>query len=40
MTKILSIGEALFDYFPNKRILGGASLNFAIHAVQFGAEVS
>ena len=40
MTKILAIGEALFDYFPDKRILGGAPLNFAIHAVQLGGEVS
>lgn len=40
MTKILAIGEALFDYFPDKKILGGAPLNFAIHTVQLGAEVS
>ena len=40
MTKILAIGESLFDYFPDQKILGGAPLNFAIHAVQLGAEVA
>ena len=40
MTKILAIGESLFDYFPQQKVLGGAPLNFAIHAVQLGAEVA
>ena len=40
MTKILAIGESLFDYFPNQKILGGAPLNFAVHGVQLGADVS
>lgn len=40
MNKIFAIGESLFDYFPHKKILGGAPLNFAIHAVQLGAEVA
>ncbi len=40
MTKILSIGEALFDYFPEQKVLGGAPLNFAVHGVQLGAQVA
>jgi fructokinase len=40
MTKILAVGESLFDYFSEQKILGGAPLNFAIHAVQLGAEVA
>lgn len=38
--KILALGEALFDIFPGRKILGGAPLNFAVHCVQLGAEVA
>ena len=38
--KILSFGEILFDVFGDSANLGGASLNFAAHAVRAGAEAS
>jgi len=31
---IVGIGEALFDIFPDKQVLGGAPLNVAVHAHQ------
>ncbi len=31
---ILGLGEALFDVFPDKQVLGGAPLNVAVHAHQ------
>lgn len=33
---IVGIGEALFDIFPDEQRLGGAPLNFALHAHQLG----
>lgn len=40
MIKILAIGEALFDFLPNKKVLGGAPVNFSINCVQLGADVT
>ena len=34
--KIVGLGEALFDVFPDAAHLGGAPLNFAVHAHQLG----
>lgn len=36
--KIIGLGEALFDVFPDETRLGGAPLNFAVHAHQLGNE--
>lgn len=36
--KVLSVGEVLWDVFPNNRVWGGAPANFAFHASQLGAE--
>lgn len=35
---IVGLGEALFDVFPDKRVLGGAPLNLAVHAHQLAAS--
>lgn len=40
MIKILSIGEILWDIFPDKKILGGAPANFVFHARQFGSDAT
>ena len=34
--QILSVGEVLWDVFPEQEIVGGAPLNFAIHASRLG----
>lgn len=34
---IVGLGEALFDVFPDKQVLGGAPLNAAVHAHQLAA---
>lgn len=39
-TKILSIGEIIWDIFPDKQVIGGAPLNFAAHSSLCGAESS
>jgi len=36
---ILSIGEILYDVFPDQRRLGGAPFNFAFHLKRFGFPV-
>ena len=36
--KILSIGEIIWDVFPDKSVIGGAPLNFAAHCALCGAE--
>jgi fructokinase len=36
---IASIGEILWDVFPDSERLGGASLNFAVHAARLGHRV-
>ena len=38
--KILSIGEIIWDIFPDKQVIGGAPLNFAAHSSLCGAESS
>lgn len=38
MMKIVGIGEALWDVFPDGKKIGGAPANFAYHAAQFGVE--
>ena len=35
---ILALGEVLWDVFPKARLLGGAPLNFAVHARNLGAD--
>ena len=37
--RIVSIGEILWDVFPDTEHLGGASFNFAAHAARLGHEV-
>ena len=34
---IVGLGEALFDIFADRQILGGAPLNMAVHAHQLAA---
>lgn len=36
--KILSFGEILWDVFPDKKYIGGASLNFAAHMAKHGQQ--
>ena len=36
--RILVFGEVLWDVYPNKKVIGGASLNFAAHLAQLGDE--
>jgi fructokinase len=38
--KTLSIGEVLWDVFPDKRVWGGAPVNFAFYSSQLGAQSS
>lgn len=38
--RILSIGELLWDVFPDKELLGGAPLNFSVSAKRLGNEVA
>ncbi len=40
MNNILAIGEALFDFLPTKKVLGGAPVNFSINYVQLGNKVT
>ena len=37
--KVLAFGEILWDVFPDKKHLGGASLNFGAHLAKHGHEV-
>jgi fructokinase len=39
MSKIISLGEILWDVFPDAEHLGGAPFNFAAHARRLGHEV-
>jgi fructokinase len=36
--KILSVGEIIWDVFPDRRAIGGAPLNFAAHCALCGAQ--
>lgn len=38
MTKILAIGEILWDVFPDREIIGGAPFNFACHVSALGGD--
>ena len=38
LNKVVGIGEALWDIFPQGRQLGGAPANFAYHVSQFGFQ--
>lgn len=37
--KVLSFGEILWDVYPDKKYLGGASLNFGAHLAKHGEDV-
>ena len=37
-TKILSIGEIIWDVYPDRQVIGGAPLNFAAHCSLCGAQ--
>ncbi len=36
--KVLSFGELLWDVYPEKKVIGGAALNFSAHLVKNGVE--
>ena len=38
MKKVIGIGETVWDVFPSGKRLGGAPVNFAFFAKEFGAE--
>lgn len=40
MGRILSMGEILWDVFPDKEFLGGAPLNFSVNTKRLGSEIS
>jgi fructokinase len=40
MAQIVSIGEILWDVFPDSETLGGAPFNFSVHASRLGHEVT
>lgn len=40
MAAIVSIGEILWDIFPDRRLLGGATYNFSVHAATLGSHWS
>ena len=37
---IVSVGEVVWDVFPDRRVLGGAPINVAYHLCRLGVEVS
>jgi fructokinase len=37
--RILAVGEILWDVFPERELIGGATFNFAAHAARLGHEV-
>ena len=37
---VLSFGEVLWDVYEDKRVIGGAALNFAAHLAKHGENVS
>ncbi|MDP6110318.1 MAG: PfkB family carbohydrate kinase [Planctomycetota bacterium] len=37
--RILAIGEILWDVFPERELIGGATFNFSAHAARLGHEV-
>lgn len=36
--RILAVGEIIWDVYPDRRVIGGAPLNFAAHAARCGAK--
>lgn len=36
--RILSVGEIIWDIYPDRQVIGGAPLNFAAHAARCGAN--
>ena len=38
MPKILTVGEIIWDMYPDKKVIGGAGLNFAAHSAKCGAK--
>ena len=38
--KLLSLGEIIWDIYPEGKALGGAPLNFAVHSALLGCDVS
>ena len=36
--KVLSIGEIIWDVYPDKRCIGGAPFNFAAHSALLGCQ--
>jgi fructokinase len=38
--QVVSIGEILWDIFPNQELLGGAALNFSVNVARLGDSVS
>ena len=36
--KILSLGDIIWDIYPDKKCMGGAALNFAAHVAKLGAS--
>ncbi len=38
--KILTVGEIIWDVYPDKKCIGGAPLNFAAHTALLGAEAA
>ena len=36
--KVLSYGELLWDVYPEKRVIGGAALNFSAHLQKNGVD--
>lgn len=38
--RVLSVGEILWDVFPDKELLGGAALNFSANMVRLGSEAA
>jgi fructokinase len=38
LSKIVGLGEILWDVFPERRVLGGAAANFAYYASQFASN--
>jgi len=39
-TKVVGLGEVLWDVLPGKRLLGGAPSNFAVHAATLGQDAA
>lgn len=37
--KILAFGEILWDIYPDSRHIGGAVMNFSVHAARLGADI-